>query len=65
MISYLFRYEEQVKQVQELVIIIEPRIIHKEINNVSLSELGYEGIKNDILLKEHASQDKNNSKLQK
>jgi len=64
-VSNLFKYEEQVKQVQELVIIIEPRIIHKEINNVSLSELGYVGLKDNILLDEHASKDKNSSLLRK
>jgi len=53
-INYLFRYEEKIKQVQELVIIIEPRIVHKEINSVSLAELGYEGLTDEILLKEHS-----------
>lgn len=62
-VSYLFKYEEMVKQVQELVIIIEPHIIHKEINSVSLSELGYEGLKDDILLNEHASKDKKSSHI--
>ena len=58
-INYLFKYEEMVKQVQELVIIIEPRIIDKEINSVSLSELGYEGLSNSILFSEHASKEMN------
>jgi general secretion pathway protein D len=58
-ISYLFKYEEKIKQVQELVIIIEPRIIHKEINSVSLAELGYEGLTDDILLDEHPSKGNN------
>ncbi len=44
-ISYLFRYEEISKEVQELVIIIEPHIIDKNVNNVSLSDLGYKGLK--------------------
>ena len=51
-INYLFKYEEKVKHVEELVIIIEPHIIHKEINNVSLSDLGYEGMTDDMLMKE-------------
>lgn len=55
-ISYLFKYEEKVKTVQELVIIIEPHIIHKENNSVSLSELGYEGLTDEILTMEKASQ---------
>ncbi len=48
-ISYLFKYEETVKITQELVIIIEPHIIHKENNSISLSDLGYEGLSNGIL----------------
>ncbi len=49
-ISYLFKYEENIKVVQELVMIIEPHIINKEKNTLSLSNLGYEGLHNDILL---------------
>ena len=54
-LSYLFSYEEDVKETQELVIIIEPHIIHKEKNSVSLSDLGYEGLSNDLLELESAS----------
>ena len=64
-ISYLFKYEEKIKQVQELVIIIEPHIIHKEINSISLSELGYEGLTDDILNLESASQSHQADKLSK
>lgn len=64
-ISYLFKYEEKIKTVQELVIIIEPHIIHKEINSVSLSELGYEGLTDDILTNESASQSKQGDLLSK
>ena len=53
-ISYLFKYEETIKETQELVIIIEPHIIHKEKNSISLSDLGYEGIANGVLTNEHA-----------
>lgn len=60
-ISYLFKYEEQVKQVQELVIIIEPHIIHKEDNSVSLSDLGYEGLSNDLITVESASRPAKNT----
>jgi len=49
-LSYLFKYEEKVKTVEELVIVIEPHIIHREINSVSLSELGYEGLSDSILM---------------
>jgi len=53
-ISYLFKYEEKVKVVQELVIIIEPHIIDKEVNSISLSDLGYEGLSDEILTAEDA-----------
>jgi general secretion pathway protein D len=43
-LSYLFKYEEMTKQIQELVIVIEPHIIDKANNDLSLSDLGYEGI---------------------
>ncbi|MDF1877968.1 pilus (MSHA type) biogenesis protein MshL [Sulfurimonas sp. SAG-AH-194-L11] len=54
-ISYLFKYEEKIKQVEELVIIIEPHIIHKSKNSVSLADLGYEGMTDDMLMKETLS----------
>ena len=54
-ISYLFKYESVVKETQELVIIIEPHIIHKSKNSVSLSDLGYEGLSNDLIELEYAS----------
>ena len=62
-LGYLFKYEEKVKTVRELVIIIEPHIIHKEINSVSLSELGYEGLTDEILTLESASNSKINDAL--
>ena len=43
----LFKYEEMRKEVEELVMIIEPHIIKKEGNELSLSELGYSGITDD------------------
>jgi len=49
-INTLFKYETKSKEVQELIIIIEPHIIHKEKNTISLSDLGYEGIDNSLLL---------------
>ncbi len=48
-INYLFKYENKVKSVQELVIIIEPHIIKKDEKKLSLKDLGYEGM-NDALL---------------
>jgi general secretion pathway protein D len=58
-LSYLFKYEEDIKETQELVIIIEPHIIHKEKNSVSLSDLGYEGMSNDLLDLEYSAKSKN------
>ncbi|MBA1438052.1 MAG: pilus (MSHA type) biogenesis protein MshL, partial [Epsilonproteobacteria bacterium] len=48
-ISYLFKYKKQVKQIQEVVMIIEPHIIHKEKNSISLSDLGYKGLSDKLL----------------
>jgi general secretion pathway protein D len=58
-ISYLFKHEETVKETQELVIIIEPHIIHKEKNSVSLSDLGYEGLSDGLLNTRNHPQDSN------
>jgi len=55
LISSLFKYEEKTKETQELVIIIEPHIIHKEKNSISLSELGYKGIGDELITAESAS----------
>ncbi len=52
-ISYLFKYEENIKLVQELIIVIEPHIIRKENNDISLSALGYKGF-NDALLEKQS-----------
>lgn len=50
-ISSFFSYKETTKQIQELVIIIEPHIIDKSNKNISLSKLGYKGINDMNLLK--------------
>lgn len=44
LLGYLFKREETSKQVQELVIVIEPHIIDRASNSLSLDDLGYEGI---------------------
>jgi general secretion pathway protein D len=41
-INYLFKWEENIKITQELVIILEPHIIKNAKNDVSLKDLGYE-----------------------
>ncbi len=48
-VNYLFKYENKVKTIQELVIIIQPHIIHKDEKKLSLSDLGYEELKNKKL----------------
>ncbi|QFR49019.1 pilus (MSHA type) biogenesis protein MshL [Sulfurimonas lithotrophica] len=48
-LSYLFRYEANSKQVEELVIVIETHIIKKSNNDLSLSDLGYTGISEDFI----------------
>jgi general secretion pathway protein D len=49
-LNYLFKYESKSKTTQELVIVIEPRIINKGKRDISLSELGYHGLSDKILL---------------
>ncbi|WP_373070487.1 pilus (MSHA type) biogenesis protein MshL [Sulfurimonas sp.] len=48
-LSYLFRYESSSKQVEELVIVIETHIIEKSNNDLSLADLGYQGITNELV----------------
>lgn len=48
-LGYLFKREENVKSTQELVIIIQPHIIDKAKKDVSLSELGYESMKDNLM----------------
>jgi len=55
LLGALFKYEEKTKQTQELVIIIEPHIIHKEKSFLSLSELGYKGISENLLTSKNTS----------
>lgn len=49
-LNYLFKYENKQKMVQELVIVIEPHIVKKDKKNLSLSDLGYQGISEKALL---------------
>ena len=58
LISNLFKYEEMSKQVEELVIVIEPHIIHKSKNTVSLADLGYSGLSDEIIMAERAAKSK-------
>lgn len=49
-LNYLFKYEDKQKIVQELVIVIQPHIIRKDKKDLSLSDLGYQGLSEKILL---------------
>ncbi|MFA5233351.1 MAG: pilus (MSHA type) biogenesis protein MshL [Sulfurimonas sp.] len=49
-LNYLFKYENKLKITQELVIVIEPHIVRKGKNDLSLSDLGYEGLSEKVLL---------------
>ena len=44
LVGWLFKREEKVNSIQELVIVIEPHIIKNGKQTVSLSELGYTGL---------------------
>ncbi|MDQ7061588.1 MAG: pilus (MSHA type) biogenesis protein MshL [Sulfurimonas sp.] len=48
-LGYFFKYEEKSKVTQELVIIIEPHIIDKEHSTLSLKDLGYKGMTDELL----------------
>ena len=50
-LSYLFSRKSRSKEVQELVIIIQPHIIRNGESKLSLSDLGYEVIKKSMLRK--------------
>ncbi len=50
-LSYLFSHTYHAKQVQELVIIIQPHIIRNKNSKLSLSDLGYESITKSMLHK--------------
>lgn len=50
-LSYLFGREDDSKQIEELVMIIEPHIIKKDKGAPSLSDLGYESITDTVLKK--------------
>ena len=49
-LKYLFSYENKIKKVTELVIVIEAHIINKNNNDLSLSDLGYEALNDEIVM---------------
>jgi general secretion pathway protein D len=52
-LGWLFKYEQKVNTIEELVIVIEPHIIKDGKQTISLSELGYTGL-NENQLKSQA-----------
>lgn len=49
-LNYIFKYENRQKTVQELVIVIEPHIVRKEKKDLSLSDLGYQGLSDKAMI---------------
>jgi general secretion pathway protein D len=62
-LGYLFKYEEMSKQVQEIVVVIQPHIIDRENNNLSLAELGYTGITDRTITLNKSSISKETDKI--
>ena len=59
-LGYFFKYEEKVRQVEEIVIVIEPHIIKTEGNTLELQDLGYTSMtKEEAGLKATFSKDVN------
>jgi len=48
-LGWLFKYEEKVNNIEELVVVIEPHIIKDGKQTISLSELGYTGLNEEQL----------------
>ena len=48
-LGWLFKYQEKINTIEELVIVIEPHIIKDGKQTISLSELGYTGLNEDQL----------------
>ncbi|MGB5964111.1 MAG: pilus (MSHA type) biogenesis protein MshL [Sulfurimonadaceae bacterium] len=40
-LGYFFKYEEKIRQVEEIVVVIEPHIIKHQGNTLTIAELGY------------------------
>ena len=59
-LGYFFKYEEKVRNVEELVIVIEPHIIKPEGNTLTIADLGYTSVtKEEAGLKATFSEDDN------
>ena len=57
-LGHLFKREVKSKTVTELVIVIEPHIIKKDKNELSLKDLGYEGLTDSVVMKRKKSDKK-------
>ncbi len=59
-LGYFFKYEEKLRQVEEIVIVIEPHIIKPSGNTLTIAELGYTSMtKEEAGLKATFSEDDN------
>ncbi len=59
-LGYFFKYEEKIRQVEEIVIVIEPHIIKPEGNTLTIADLGYTSVtKEEAGLKATFSEDDN------
>ncbi len=59
-LGYFFKYEEKIRQVEEIVIVIEPHIIKPAGNTLTIAELGYTSMtKEEAGLKATFSEDDN------
>ncbi len=59
-LGYFFKYEEKIRQVEEIVIVIEPHIIRPQGNTLALEDLGYTSMtKEEAGLKATFSEDSN------
>jgi general secretion pathway protein D len=63
-LGYLFKYEEKIRQIEELVIVIEPHIIKKEGNTLTLADLGYTGLDEEDAALKATFSDKNSTLVQ-
>jgi len=46
-LGYFFKYEEKVRQVEEIIIVIEPHIVEASGNTLSIADLGYTSTTNE------------------
>ena len=64
-LGWLFKYEQKINSIEELVIVIEPHIIKDGKQTISLSELGYTGLNEDQLQSQAFIRSENQNDLAK